>query len=63
MSEKKAPSIETLEKAMGEYNAKGVVETTRCERCDSILVIKAKSESVLLVECECGAYSDTIRGL
>jgi len=56
-------SIATLEKAMGEYRAKGVVEDAQCERCGSVLRVTSKSGSVLLVECDCGTYNDTIRGL
>jgi hypothetical protein len=57
------PSIDTLEKAMGEYQTNRVVGTTHCENCQSLLVIEAVSDSVLSVACECGGYDDTIRGL
>jgi len=63
MTEDNAPKIEMLEKALGEYRAKGAVRTVLCERCGTMLVIRAKGESVLLVECKCGAYNDTLRGI
>lgn len=57
------PSIETLEAAIGEFSSKGKVETVRCERCNELLVVERKSESVLTVRCSCGQYNDNLRGL
>ena len=57
------PSIETFQLAMGEYAKKGKTENTKCERCNSIIQIKPKGDSALLMSCECGLYNDNLRGL
>lgn len=62
MNNNEAPYFETLERAMGEFNDHGVVRNTQCEVCGSTIEILPKGDSVLLVECQCGVYNDTIRG-
>ncbi|WP_284620694.1 hypothetical protein [Aquabacterium humicola] len=57
------PSFATLEAALAEFQNKGKVEETRCERCVSVIEVTRKSESVLMVRCNCGLYNDTLRGL
>lgn len=57
------PSFATLEAALAEFQKKGKVEETRCERCAAIVEVTRKTESVLMVRCDCGLYDDTLRGL
>jgi hypothetical protein len=57
------PTLATLEAALAEFQKKGEVEETRCERCASLIEVKSKTESVLTVRCTCGLYNDTLRGL
>jgi hypothetical protein len=63
MTTVKKPTLATLEAALAEFQKKGKVEDTRCERCASVIEIKKKTESVLTVSCTCGLYNDTLRGL
>jgi len=57
------PSLATLEAALQEFQDKGKVEETRCERCTSVIEVTRKTESVMTVKCACGLYTDTLRGL
>ncbi len=57
------PSIETLEAALAEYAKNGKVESVHCERCNELIEIVRKSDSVLSVKCGCGLYNDNLRGL
>ena len=48
---------------MAEFKLSGRIENTRCERCNTLLEVVRKSESVLAVRCSCGLYNDNLRGL
>lgn len=55
--------IEKLESALGEFKVKQKVEFTHCEQCNELIEIVRISDSVLSVNCKCGNYKDTLRGL
>lgn len=57
------PKIETFQSAMSEFSNKGKVESTKCERCDTVIQITRKNESALEMKCECGLYNDNLRGI
>lgn len=57
------PKLETLITAQEEYFVNGKIETARCERCKSLLVIEMYGNSAWKVSCSCGLYNDTLRGV
>lgn len=63
MNVESKPSIETFQLAMAEYAEFGKVESVKCERCNSVIEIKPKGDSALVMTCQCGLYNDNLRGL
>lgn len=57
------PSIETFKAVMEEYSKNKKVESTKCERCNTVIKIIPKGESALEMRCQCGLYNDTLRGI
>lgn len=57
------PSMETWEKALAEFAQKGYNEVVLCERCRDTIHVTEKGYSVRLMDCRCGLYKDTLRGL
>ena len=53
------PCVETLEASVTEFTQLGKVESVRCERCNELLNVAQKSETVISVDCACGLYKDT----
>lgn len=62
MNDRKIPSFDTLERALGEYMKDGEVSTARCETCGEPMEISSVGSSAMAVRCTCGAYNDTLRG-
>lgn len=52
-----------LDAGMAEYAAKGTVSNSHCEICHSLLRIRKLGESAWSVECNCGKFNDTLRGI
>jgi hypothetical protein len=57
------PNFENYEAALNEYFKNQKVESIRCERCNGLIKITALSNTAWAVNCECGLYKDTLRGL
>lgn len=56
-------ALDLLERAMEEYQQQGRVETVRCDRCGDVIQITALSPTAHAVECTCGKFRDTLRGI
>ena len=57
------PKIETHQAELGEYFKNQKVESIRCERCKEVIEVKALSNTAWTMNCKCGLYKDTLRGL
>ncbi len=56
-------AIRLMNSAMGEFTAKGVVEHTRCGRCQGLVTIVQISDSVWRHDCPCGFFSGVLKGI
>lgn len=62
-SEAKLNSIELLENAIGEFREFGKVVSAKCDSCGSLIKIVEIRESAWSVQCSCGKFNDTLRGI
>ncbi|HOJ77743.1 MAG TPA: hypothetical protein PLZ08_09540 [Bacillota bacterium] len=57
------PNPKTLDKALGEYLKNHGVVNIHCERCNEQIEVTRKTDTVFIVNCKCGLYNGTCRGL
>ncbi len=55
--------FETHQVALNEYFKNQKVESIRCERCKELIEVKALGNTAWTMNCKCGLYKDTLRGL
>ena len=57
------PCLDTYESALGEFFKHGRVLSARCEKCNDVIEVEARSSSAWVMRCTCGTYNDNLRGL
>ena len=56
-------AIRLLESAFAEFARYGAVSSIRCDECNGVIEITKIGEDAHEVNCSCGKFKDTLKGL